>query len=118
MKKFTFLLLICAIFTLAPFSIHSESVTAKLSGGSGKARIENPVEITRKDGKIFAKLVWSSKNFDYMIVEGKKYLNENEGGKSTFTVQISDLSKKNQITADTIAMSVPHEIEYLIEFEK
>ncbi len=99
-------------------SAMAESVTVKLSGGSGKARIENPVEITRKDGKILAKLVWSSKNFDYMIVEGKKYMNESKGGKSTFTVQISDLSKKMQIIADTTAMSVPHEIEYLIEFEK
>ena len=43
--------------------------------------------------------------YDYMIVGGKKYMNENAGGKSTFTVQIPDGAKKVEVTADTTAMS-------------
>ena len=114
MRRFGIILLLF----FAIFSSAAESVNVKISGGSGKARIENPVSITRKDGKTFARLVWTSRNFDYMIVGGKKYMNENAGGKSTFTVQIPDGAKKVELTEDTTAMSRPHEIEYLIEFEE
>ena len=98
--------------------LFAESVSVKLSGGTGKATIVNPVEIVEKNGKKFAKIVWTSKNFDYVIVGGVKYLNENKGGNSTFTVEVKDFSKPLEIIADTIAMSRPHEIEYFLEFEK
>ena len=83
-------------------------------GGTGKAYIESPVEITDKNGKLTAKLVWSSKNYDYMIVNGVRYENENEGGPSTFTVAIDDTVKPLTVIGDTVAMSTPHEIEYVI----
>ncbi|MCR4740685.1 MAG: ABC transporter substrate-binding protein [Lachnospiraceae bacterium] len=85
-----------------------------LEGGSGKAYIESPAEITALDGKITAKLVWSSKNYDYMIVNGERYENENPGGASTFNVVIDDTSEPLTVIADTVAMSTPHEIEYVI----
>ncbi len=89
-----------------------------LEGGTGKAYIESPVEISIKDGKMSAKLIWSSKNYDYMIVGGKRYDNENNGGKSTFTVEIDGTEEPLHVVADTVAMSVPHEIEYVIRWEK
>ncbi len=83
-------------------------------GGTGKAYIESPVEITEKNGKLTAKLVWSSKNYDYMIVDGVRYDNENTGGPSTFTVAIADTKTPLTVIGDTVAMSTPHEIEYVI----
>ena len=93
------------------------SVKLSMEGGTGKAYIESPVTVTVKDGAAYATLVWSSKNYDYMLVNGDKYLNESEGGNSTFTVPIDGIPSDMQVIGDTTAMSVPHEIEYTLHFE-
>ncbi len=93
-------------------------VDITMEGGTGKAYIKSPVEVTEKDGEMTAKLVWSSKNYDYMIVDGVRYENENTGGDSTFKVKIKNISEPLKVTADTVAMSVPHEIEYVITWGK
>ena len=89
-------------------------VNIKFEGGSGKAHVESPVTINVKDGVSYATLVWSSSNYDYVIVDDQKYMNENPGGNSTFTVPVKSLDEPFVFTADTTAMSKPHEIEYTI----
>ncbi len=89
-------------------------VNIKFEGGSGKAHVESPVTINVKDGVSYATLVWSSSNYDYVIAYDQKYLNENPGGNSTFTVPVKSLDEAFIFTADTTAMSKPHEIEYTI----
>ncbi|MCR5282136.1 MAG: hypothetical protein K6E18_02100, partial [Lachnospiraceae bacterium] len=93
-------------------------VEISMEGGTGKAYIKSPVEVTRDDQKLTAKLVWSSKNYDYMIVDGIRYENENPEGESTFTVTIPNLDEPLTVIGDTTAMSVPHEIEYVITWGK
>ncbi len=93
-------------------------VDITMEGGSGKAHILSPVEVNETGGKLTAKLVWSSSNYDYMIVGGTRYENENPGGPSTFTIGIDDTEEPLVIIADTVAMSVPHEIEYTIIWGK
>ncbi|MBR4733092.1 MAG: sirohydrochlorin cobaltochelatase [Lachnospiraceae bacterium] len=91
--------------------------TVTVTGGSGKATIENPVKIVVKDAKIYAQLTWSSKNYDYMIVDGEKYLNEAaEGENSKFTIPVKSLGEELNVIGDTIAMGTPHEIEYSVKF--
>ncbi|MCR5460665.1 MAG: sirohydrochlorin cobaltochelatase [Acetatifactor sp.] len=91
--------------------------TVTVTGGSGKATIENPVKIIVKDTKIYAELTWSSKNYDYMIVDGEKYLNEAaEGENSKFTIPVKSLGEELNVIGDTIAMGTPHEIEYSLKF--
>ena len=51
-------------------------VNITMEGGSGKAHILSPVTITVKEGESYATLVWSSENYDYIIVDGVKYENE------------------------------------------
>jgi iron complex transport system substrate-binding protein len=58
--------------------------------------------------------VWSSKNYDYMIVDGIRYDNENDGGNSTFTIPVENTTEPLTVIGDTVAMSTPHEIEYTI----
>ena len=89
-----------------------------MEGGTGRAFIESPVTITAADGKMSAVLIWSSENYDYMIVDGVRYDNENPGGKSTFTIPVSTLEEPLSVIADTTAMSKPHEIAYTILWEK
>ena len=38
-----------------------------------------------------ATIVWSSPNYDYMIVDGEKYLPTNTEGNSTFEIPVSAL---------------------------
>ena len=89
-------------------------VDITMEGGTGKAFVRSPVKVMSKDGKYTATLVWSSKNYDYVIVDGQKYQNENDGGDSTFTVPVSTLDEPFVFIADTVAMSKAHEIEYKI----
>ncbi|MCR4691582.1 MAG: ABC transporter substrate-binding protein [Lachnospiraceae bacterium] len=89
-------------------------VNITLEGGSGKASIQSPVEIHNEGGEMTATFVWTSKNYDYMIVNGQKYENENPGGESTFTVSIDSITEPLTVIGDTVAMSKPHEIEYVI----
>ena len=63
-------------------------------GGTGKAFIESPVEVTSVDGDLSAVFVWSGVNYDYMIVNGIRYDNENPGGPSTFTVSIDNITER------------------------
>ena len=87
-----------------------------LEGGSGRATVESPAALTVADGKMSATLVWSSPNHDYMIVDGEKYLPTNTEGNSTFEIPVSALDTALTVTADTVAMSTPHEIEYTLTF--
>ena len=93
-------------------------IDISMEGGSGKAFIKSPVEVTETDGRLTAKLVWSSRNYDYMIVDGVRYENENDGGESTFTVDIDNTTEPLTVIGDTVAMSTPHEIEYVITWGK
>ena len=45
-----------------------------LEGGSGRATVESPAALTVADGRMTATIVWSSPNYDYMLVDGEKYL--------------------------------------------
>ena len=92
------------------------SVNVTLEGGSGRATVDSPAVLTVADGKMTATIVWSSPNYDYMIVDGEKYLPTNTEGNSTFEIPVSALGTALSVTADTVAMSTPHEIEYTLTF--
>ena len=87
-----------------------------LEGGSGRATVDSPAALTVADGKMTATIVWSSPNYDYMIVDGEKYLPTNTEGNSAFEIPVSALGIPLSVVADTVAMSTPHEIEYTLTF--
>ena len=87
-----------------------------LEGGSGRATVESPAALTVADGRMTATIVWSSPNYDYMLVDGEKYLPTNTEGNSTFEIPVSALGTPLSVVADTVAMSTPHEIEYTLTF--
>ena len=90
------------------------TVEAVLSGGTGKAKLLNPTALTVSEGKITATIVWSSSNYDYMIVNGDQYLPITTEGGSTFRIPVESLGVEIPVTADTVAMGTPHEIAYTI----
>lgn len=93
------------------------TVEVSMEGGSGRVTVESPATLTVKDQKAVATVVWSSPNYDYMIVDGEKYLPTNTEGNSTFEIPVSALDTALDVTADTVAMSTPHEIEYTLTFD-
>ena len=92
------------------------NVNVVLEGGSGRATVDSPAALTVVDGKMTATIVWSSPNYDYMIVDGEKYLPTNTEGNSTYSIPVAALGSPLSVTADTVAMSTPHEIEYTLTF--
>lgn len=88
----------------------------ELFGGSGRASVTSPAEVEIKDGKAVATLEWSSPNYDYMLVDGKKYFPVNTEGNSVFQIPVEAFDQDIAIIADTVAMSTPHEIEYTLNF--
>ncbi len=96
-------------------SISDGEYTASVSlmGGSGRASIDSPCKVIVDNGKAYADIVWSSPNYDYMIVGGETYYPVNSEGNSEFLIPI-ELDKDMEIQADTTAMSTPHLIDYTL----
>lgn len=88
-----------------------------LTGGTGKATVESPAKVEIKDKEATATIIWSSPNYDYMIVDGEKYEPVNKDGNSTFEIPVSVFDAEMEVTADTVAMSTPHEIDYTLNFD-
>lgn len=93
------------------------SIQADLEGGSGKAGIVSPALMIVKNGRAYVQLTWSSSNYDYMVVNGEKYLPVNEEGmNSEFVIPILAMDEPVQVIADTTAMGTPYEVEYALLF--
>ena len=92
------------------------SVDVTLGGGSGKSTVLSPTILTIADGSMVAKIEWSSPNYDYMLVNGEKYLPVNTEGNSVFEIPIAALDTEFDVIGDTVAMSSPREIEYTLTF--
>ena len=97
------------------------TVEVTLEGGSGKASVSSPAQLTVENGQAYAVIIWSSPNYDYMKVDDVQYdlANEELGlqGNSAFKIPVSGFDWKMAVKADTIAMSEPHEIDYTLYFD-
>ena len=93
------------------------SVEVSLAGGSGRASVTTPTWMIVQEGRAYARLLWSSPYYDYMILDGKKYVNETtDGGSSSFTIPITAMDAPMEVIADTTAMGDPVEIDYTLTF--
>ena len=93
------------------------TVEVTMEGGSGRASIQSPTELTIENGQAQAEIVWSSSHYDYMMVNGDKYLPVNTEGNSTFEIPVLVFDYAMPVSADTTAMSTPHEIDYTLFFD-
>ena len=103
-------------FDLSTVEDGSYTIELTMEGGSGRASIQSPTQITVADGAATATLEWSSPNYDYMLVNGEKYLPVNAEGNSVFEVPVEALDAPLTMIGDTVAMSTPHEVEYTVTF--
>ena len=103
-------------FDMSALADGSYTIELTMEGGSGRASIQSPTQITVADGAATATLEWSSPNYDYMLVNGEKYLPVNTEGNSVFEVPVEALDAPLTMIGDTVAMSTPHEVEYTVTF--
>ena len=92
------------------------TVDLAFEGGSGKAKVLSPATVTVSGETVTATIQWSSPNYDYMLVDGEKYLPVNTEGDSVFEIPVLFFDKPMDVIGDTVAMSKPHEIEYALTF--
>ena len=103
-------------FDLSTVEDGSYTIELTMEGGSGRASIQSPAQLAIADGAATATLEWSSPNYDYMLVNGEKYLPVNTEGNSVFEVPVEALDAPLTMIGDTVAMSTPHEVEYTVTF--
>ena len=103
-------------FDLSAVEDGSYTIELTMEGGSGRASIQSPAQLAIAGGAATATLEWSSPNYDYMLVNGEKYLPVNTEGNSVFEVPVKALDAPLTMVGDTVAMSTPHEVEYTVTF--
>ena len=92
-------------------------IDVAMEGGSGRAEIASPAEYEVFDGRSVVKIVWSSPHYDYMIVNGKRYLPVNKSGNSAFVIPVTALDEPVEVVGDTTAMGEAHEIDYKLTYD-
>ena len=95
----------------------SYTCSVTLDGGSGKASVTDPCNLTIKDGKCIASIEWSSDKYDYMMVDGVQYDPVNTSGNSVFEIPVDGFDYAMKVQADTTAMSKPYLIDYTLTFD-
>ena len=124
MKKTAVLLLaLCLLLLPSFYALAAElpadgqyTIEATLFGGSGRASVVSPAQLTIKNGVATATVIWSSPYYEYMIVGGETYYPVQEQGNSTFEIPVT-LDTDIAFSAQTVAMSQPHVIEYKLRFD-
>ena len=124
MKKllaFSLILLLLALSACASADGTSRdghyTVEVTLSGGSGRASVASPAEMTVADGAMTAVITWSSPHYDFMLIDGTYYYPINTQGNAVFEIPVSRLDEDIDISAETTAMSEPHVIDYTVRFD-
>ena len=92
-------------------------IDVSLEGGTGKASIQSPAKLVVEDGKMTLEVVWSSSNYDLMVVDGQEFLPVTTEGGSRFEIPVDSVEGDLAIQAETTAMSTPHMIDYTLKFE-
>lgn len=93
------------------------TVEVSLQGGAGKTKVESPAKLYVEGGLVMAEIVFGSSNYDYVIVDGEKCSLLNEEGNSSFLIPVAGFDYDFPITADSVALGKPREIDYTIRFD-
>ncbi len=123
MKKATSVLLaaalLCAVFSACERTELSDGayqIGVTLTGGSGRASVESPAKLVVEGDTMTATIVWSSSNYEYMLIDGIQYDPIQTEGNSTFEIPVV-LDTDMNVSALTIAMSEPHLVDYTLHFD-
>lgn len=93
------------------------TIEASLKRSSGKAELESPSVLYVEDGMAMAEITFGSSNYDYVIMDGEKCFLLDEEGNSSFLVPVVGFDHDLPLTADSIALGTPREIDYTVCFD-
>lgn len=93
------------------------TIEVTIDGGSGKAYVESPATLVVTNKIATATIIWSSNNYDYMLVDDEKYFPVSNDEASVFEIPVMGFDYNMPVKADTTAMSTPYEIEYTLYFD-
>lgn len=79
--------------------------------------MQSPAKLTITDGVAFAEIIWGSNSYDYMVVNGERFDPVSMEEASVFVIPVTGFDYPMPVSADTTAMSTPHEIEYTLYFD-
>lgn len=89
-----------------------------LTGAASDVSVESPAQvIVAEDGTMTATIVWSSPDYDLMIVGGEEYYPVPRTGNATFTVPVVALDQDIPIQAEATAASEPRMIDCTLRFD-
>ena len=124
MKRRTILLLLSVLCFSLLFTACGEQeltdgvygITVTLEGGSGRAHIESARVKIENGTAVSAVIEWSSPFYDFMILDGVRYEPIQQSGNAQFEIPVV-LDTYMEVSADTVAMSQPHLIDYRLLFD-
>ncbi len=93
------------------------TIEVTLSGGSGRASVESPAKLVISGDSMTATVVWSSPFYEFMLIDGVQYAPIQETGNATFEIPVQ-LDVDMPVSAQTVAMSTPHLVDYTLRFDR
>lgn len=100
------------VFDSATLAPEADALSFAFTGGTGRVTI-GCSGIARDGDQTMATIAFSSSKYTWVEVGGARYENVSAGGDSTFVIPVT-LNGPTEIRAETIAMSVPHVIGYVL----
>ena len=85
--------------------------------GEGRATLASPALLTVKDGACAARIVFSTKKIDYVIVDGEKYEPVSTEDGAAFEVPVAAFGLKLSLIADSTAIKPAVEVQYTVTFD-
>ena len=108
-------LLVMVVLAIAVMII-AQMLSGKIASASQKEVTYTEFMQDVKDGKVTADIVWSSPNYEYMLVDDVQYDPIQTEGNSEFQIPVT-LDEDVAVSALTVAMSQPHLIDYTLHFD-
>lgn len=113
------LCMLCSINVCAAGKVKdgTYSIAGTLQGGTHGVTMKSPTTLKVVNGAMTVEVVMSKKNYTVMKLGGVEYDNETPGSNSTFTIPVAALDTPIAVSATTVAMSQPHDIDYTITLD-
>lgn len=92
------------------------TVEAQLVGDVGKASVESPAQLRVENGEAFVTVVWGSKKYADMRVDGELVPVVETDGNAAFEMPVRCFDWNLGVTVDSTALGKPVEMSYAIHF--
>ena len=86
--------------------------------GEGRAALQSPAQLTVENGAVTARIVFSTKKIDYVLVAGERYEPVSMEQGAEFLVPVAAFGRKLTIVVDSTAIKPAVEVTYTMTFDE